>query len=176
MRCEYQSSFADFKLAQKTYVRSSPRRRFSLHAFLWGLLLTGVVLITLAHLFEAHGMQLVSAILMPLGAGAISGGVTVVLIRPWSMRRVYRSLGGDLKQPRVIYVAVEGDTLISGIKDRSEGRFQRASVCETAEDEAMLLLFVSSKRFLYLPKHAMPTETLASIREWLLLPGAPTRC
>jgi hypothetical protein len=53
----------------------------------------------------------------------------------------------------------------------------RASVCDSAEDDRFLLLFLTKKKFIYLPKDRLPTQALDEVRAWLRLAnGVTSRC
>jgi hypothetical protein len=113
---------------------------------------------------------------LPFAVGMIAGGAVPFLLRPWQMRRTYRTHNGDPKQPLAVYLEVDGETLISGIDGRSEGRFQRASVCGTAEDDRFLLLLFNKCKFIYIPKAQLPSEAMEDVRTWLRLPGGESKC
>jgi len=83
------------------------------------------------------------------------------------MERVYKAINGDPKRPLQVYLEIDGDILVSGIEGKSEGRFQRAAICETAEDDQMLLLFLARKRFIYIPKTLLPIGAIEEVRSWL---------
>jgi hypothetical protein len=113
------------------------------------------------------GDSLMRLIAMPVAVGLIAGGSVSALLRPWQMERAYKAINGDPKKPLQIYLEIDGDILVSGIEGKSEGRFRRAAICETAEDDLMFLLFVAKKRFIYLPKTQLPIEAVEEVRSWL---------
>jgi hypothetical protein len=174
MRYSYQTNFDLYKLAMRTYIRTSPRRRFRFHFFMWGLFVIGLVVGLVILLLHNRFPDLSNAVL-PLTAGAITGGLVTPLTRPWQLKRCYKIWNGEIKGHSV-FVEVNGAELISGIEGRSESRFQRGAVCGTAEDENALLLFLNKKKFLYFSKSAIPQSTLDELRAWLQLPGAPEKC
>jgi len=175
MRYFYTSGYANFRQAMRTFVRSTPRRRVMFHLRMWGLFVIGWLSAFLLLLLPSSKNSL-RLLLLPLACGLIAGGAVPFLLRPWQMRRVYRTHNGDPKQPLDLYLEVDGETLISGIDGRSEGRFQRSSVCDTAEDNHFLLLLFNKCKFIYIPKAQLPTEAIEDIRTWLRLPGGANKC
>lgn len=172
MRHNYQSGYKYFKKAQRTYHRSSATRRFFFHFQMWGMLTLGLVL---AFLFGSSLHHYI-AIGAPIAGGLIGGGAVMPLLRPWQTRRCYKVLNGDPRKPLNCYIEVDDATFVSGIAEKSEGRFQRSAVCEMAEDNEIMLLFLGKKKFLYLPKAEISQEGLDLTREWLKLPGSPDKC
>jgi hypothetical protein len=175
MRYFYTATYADFRAAQRTYIRSSTARRVRFHLLTWGLLVLGTLVLALM-----LSLHLENTPLMPLyaglGGGLLGGGIATCLLRPWRMRRAYEAFNGKVSEARSVYFEVQAETLLSGIVDRSEGRFQRAAICNFVEDETTALLFFSKKRFLYIPKTALPQEGWNDLKQWLQLPGAPEKC
>jgi hypothetical protein len=175
MRVFYTSGYENFKKASRTYIRSTPQRRISFHLQMWGLLVVGLLLVLL--LSSSHVVSgPLRLVLIPIAAGLIGGGAVAPLIRPWQMERVYKAINGDPKKPLRIYLDIEGDILVSGIEGKSEGRFQRGAICDTAEDNEMLLLLLTKKRFIYIPKKDLPERTMQELLDWLHLPGDPNKC
>jgi len=174
MRYSYQTNFELYKLAMRTYIRTSERRRLRFHFVMWGMftlgLFVGFVMLLLYHRFPD-----ISNIGLPLAAGAIAGGIVTPLTRSWQLRRCYKIWNGEIRGHSV-FVEVNDAILISGIEGRSESRFQRGAVCDTAEDENALLLFLNKKKFLYFSKSTIPPSALEELRAWLELPGAPDKC
>jgi hypothetical protein len=107
---------------------------------------------------------------MPIAVGCMAGGSVTALMRPWQLGRCYRALGGDPRNPKSIYLEVEDEVLVSGIEGKSEGRFMRGGIPSFSEDDEFLLLFVSPKRFLYIPKGRLPAEAIDELHVWLRLP------
>ena len=171
MKYTYTNSFSLYKAAMRTYIRSSAQRRFWFHFQMWGMLTLGLISAVIALL---NGIR-VSTALLPICGGLVAGGIVAPILRPWNLRRCYKVWFGESKG-RLVYVAIEDRELRSGTEGQSEGRFQRAAICEVAEDQAMLLLFLNKKKFIYLPKNLLPAEALSEVRTWLQLPGAPTSC
>jgi hypothetical protein len=174
VRYYYNSGFAEFKEAQRTYIRSSPGRRILFHLQMWGFLVLGLGALFLFSQMNSSGASgSAQAILV---GGLVGAGVVFPLLRPWQIRRVYNANRGKEKEPRAIYVEVSDDLLVSGIDGESEGRFYRSAVCAVVEDAGMLLLFVKKKKFLYFRKSALPPGAEDAVRAWLALPGAPDKC
>ena len=171
MKYTYTNSFSLYKAATRTYIRSSAQRRFWFHFQMWGMLTFGLLMAVIALLCGTRGATLV----LPLCAGLVAGGLTTAALRPWNLRRCYSAWGGESKG-KLVYVAIEDGELQSGTEGKSEGRFQRNAICDFAEDQATLLLFINKRKFLYFSKSQLPAEALSEIRAWLQLPGAPTSC
>ena len=174
MRYSYQTNFKIYKLAMRTYIRTSPRRRFRFHFFMWGLSLIGLV-VGFVMLLLFNRMNALSTAVLPLAAGAIAGGLTTPLLRPWQLRRCHKMLNGET-EGRPVFIEVDDSILISGTQGHSESRFERSAICDTAEDENTLLLFINKKKFLYFSKSLVPPQALEEVRGWLQAAGAPEKC
>jgi hypothetical protein len=174
MRYTYESSFHLYKLAVRTYNRTSARRRFWFHFRMWGMLSLGLAL-GFVMLLLYNKARSIASIGLPLAAGLVAGGSTTVLLRPWQLRRCYKVWNGETTQRRV-FLEVNGTELISGVEGRSESRFQRGAICDVAEDENSLLLFLNKKKFIYVSKAVVPPAAVDDVREWLKLPGSSTSC
>jgi hypothetical protein len=174
MRYDYTSGYRNFKMAVGTCVRSNSRRRLYFHFRMWGMFLSGVLLGALVYPLATD--SLIRLIAMPIAVGLIAGGSVSALLQPWQMERAYKAHNGDPKKPLHIYLEIDGDILVSGIEGKSEARLRRAAVSETAEDDEMLLLFLTKKKFLYLPKKQLPIEAVEEVRSWLRLPGGVEAC
>jgi hypothetical protein len=141
---------------------------------MWGLLAIGLLgALLLMLIFKSH--KSTSMNLLPLAIGAMAGGIVSPILRPLQLRSAYKRWSAE-HEGKTIFIEIDGDTLVSGQEGRSEGRFYRASVCNCAEDENVLLLFLNKKKFLYLPKTLLPAACIDEVRAWLTLPGAPTSC
>lgn len=165
MRYVYESSFANYKLAQRAHTRSTWQRRFRWHFFMWGMLLCGLCIMMFSAL--NRGMFFSEVIGPVLVGGLIGGGIVSPLLRPWQLRRSYRMWNGDDADGRQVYVEMDGPLLVSGIEGKSESRFQRSAIIEVVEDNRVLLLYVRKKVFLYFANDTVPQEALAEIRSWL---------
>jgi len=174
MRYSYQTNFKLYKLAMRTYIRTSTRRRVRFHFFMWGLSVSGI-LVGFVMLLLHNRLPALSNVVIPLAAGAMAGGLTTPLLRPWQLKRCYKIMNGEVND-RSVFLEIDNGVLISGIEGRSESRFQRGAVCDTAEDENALLLFLNKKKFIYLSKSTIPQAALEEVRAWLQLPGAPDKC
>ena len=174
MRHYYETSFRHYKLAVRTYVRSSSRRRFWFHFQMWGMFVLGLILVFMVILFNSRSHYF-ATIAAPVAAGLLAGGAVAVFLRPWQLRRCYKAWNGEVGD-RQLFIDVTGSELLSGIEGRNETRFQRNAVCAVAEDENTLLLFLNKKKFLYFAKAAVPHAALDEIHEWIALPGAPPQC
>ncbi len=174
MRYSYQSNFKIYKLAVRTYIRTSPRRRLRFHFFMWGLCVVGLIVGFVMLLLHSRLPSLSNAIL-PLAAGAIAGGLTTPLLRPWNLRRCYKAWNSETED-RSLFLEIDGPVLISGIEGSSESRFQRGAICEIAEDDNTLLLFLNKKKFLYFSKSLVPRAALDEVRVWLQSAGAKEEC
>ena len=167
MRFAYTSDFQDFQRAVRTCIRSTPRRRFTFHFQSWIMAtigVTSVIALSLSH--SSYDRQL-PALAFALACGLIAGGIVMPLLRPWMIRRAYKAQSGGIKNQIPLYLEVDCDTLVSGIEGQSEARFQRAGIRSTAEDDQILLLFVTQRKYLYLPKNRLPKEAIDAVHEWL---------
>jgi hypothetical protein len=173
MRYSFENSFKLYKTAVRTYIRSTFKRRFWFHFQMWGMLSLGLILIFVVSTTEGGARY--GAFLYPLIGGLVGGGVVCPILRPWGLRRAYKTWCGETKG-RLIYVEIQDNELRTGVEGRSESRLQRSAICNTAEDDSMLLLFLNPKKFIYLSKSLLPSSTFDEIRTWLQLTGAPPSC
>lgn len=173
MRYTYLSSFENFKLAQRCYRRSSARRQFAymVYTIILPLICAVSSILIILHASQVDtewnaapfaGFLLLFAILQPL-------------LRARTMRRAYKAWSAE-HEGKLVFIEIDKETLISGHEGRSEGRFLRPAICNVAEDDNILLLFVNKKKFLYLPKKLLPPAAIEEVRAWLALPGAPPSC
>lgn len=175
MRYYYKSSYSNYKIAVSAYIKSRLSRRLVFHICMWGLFASGV-LIALALHFFTEKRSLMSLIGAPLAAGLIAGGIMTPLLRPFQLKRVYKAWNGELLKDKDIYIEVDGPALLSGVEGEREAKFQRASICNIVENDAIILLFLNKKKFLYFSKNSLPSAFFDDLHTWLALPGAPPPC
>jgi hypothetical protein len=167
MTYEYVLTLADFKAAQRLFMRQTLWRR--INGFLWIVILPIVGALSL-------GLLLYDVIFRhfkyPASIGGILAGLAwfglyLAIMRPITIRRIFKQLspGGGLEHS-VSHELTENE-FISRIAGRSEGRFLPAAFYGFAEDEQIAILLVSKKKFLFVPKRAMPEEAWAELRAWL---------
>jgi hypothetical protein len=175
MRYSYTSGYEDYKKALRTVIRSSRRQRIFFALKMWGFTTVGIVLLAIfAPTVYSPVNSSLAFIGYIAGCAMLGGGVVGSAIWPWQRRRAYRVWNGD-DDVLSLYLEVDGPILITGRPGRAESRFERAAVCKTLEDVELLLLFLSKKKFVYIPK-SIGEPALADIRGWLNLPGAPELC
>ena len=178
MQVEYTTTFADFKAAQTLYLRARPGAGLRFKLWMYGLPLLSILFTGLAlHSMTTHPHR---------GEGALVGiaGYLVVLtillvaLRPWNLKRLYnkrRRITGVEKLTTATFDFDE--TMVrSGYPGRSEGQFHWQSIVDYAEDQAIFLLFISSKAFLYIPKRAMTEDQRQALRELLQSKGKTSAC
>jgi len=175
MRYTYQTNYANYKQAMRIYVRSSPWRRFWFHLYYWGVSLIGASLLLTAWLV-GEPRSLLRDVGQPVGIWLLFVGLVVLVLRPWQLRRVYKLWNGEIRPDSVLYLEFDGPTMITGLNDSRETRFQRGSFCRVVDDESMALLFLSKKKFMYLSKNSLPPAAFEDLRVWLTQPGAPKEC
>ena len=57
--------------------------------------------------------------------------------------------------------------MISRIPSKSEGHFERGAIVNFAEDDAIALFYLGKKKFLFVPKSALPSEGWTELRQWI---------
>jgi hypothetical protein len=146
------------------------------YAWVWGLPVAGVATV-LAWVATLLGSQLVWVKTM----AALSGfGIWFLAVIPLSrmltMRRAWkRLLPPRTRKARKAMVAVELEfdetQVISRLPGRNEGRFFWPAIVDYAEDEKLALIFVAPKRFLFVPRRAMPDEAWVQLRGYVAARG-----
>jgi len=69
---------------------------------------------------------------------------------------------------------VTPEQVISAIPNRSEGRFFWSAIQDYAEDDKIALLFIQKKKFLFIPKHALPDAAWRELKANITNFGSPT--
>jgi hypothetical protein len=175
MRYYYTSNFSTYKMAMRAYIRSSWSRRVRFHIWMWGLLVSGVVLFLMLS-FSPNIGRTAQDFCLPIAFGLIAGGAVTPLIRPLQLQRVYRAWNGELQNNKEIYVEVDVPVLLSGIESEREGKYQRGAFCNVIENDEIVLLFLNKKKFIYFSKASLPQAFFDELHAWLALPGAPPPC
>ncbi len=168
MNYPYTLRYDDFKAAQRLHLEVSPRARFWF--IVWQRVLPVVSLVCLALLlndiFRHHFSY------PPWLGGSLAGisvaGLYSLALRPFVMRRAFRKLRPDVgaDEHSVELELFEGK-LISRIPGKSEGRFERNAIVNFAESDAIALFYLGEKKFLFVPKSALPSEGWTELREWI---------
>jgi len=163
----YDLTFQDYLSAQKLCVRRNLRARIIF--FIWyrimpilGIAAVGLfVRDTVFHHFSYR----------PALGGALAGiawiGLYPIICRPFMLRKLFKQLRPDVKGDHPIELEINGDDLISRIPGRSEGRFKQAAISEFVENDKIALLFITKKKFLFIPKTAMDDSGWSELRTWL---------
>ncbi len=175
MRYTYPTNFASYKQALRIYIRSSAWRRLWFHLYYWGVSLIGAFL-ALAGWLVGEPRSLLRDLGLPVGIWLLFVGLVVLAFRPWQLRRIYKVWNGEIRPDTILYLEFDGPTMITGLDGSRETRFQRGGFCRVVDDESMVLLFMSKKKFMYLSKSALPPAAFEELHAWLGQPGAPKEC
>jgi hypothetical protein len=163
----YISTFDDFKAAQALHLKHNigARSRY------WGWMIGLPAFTLLLALATWHESTLPSTSGFGLAAWltfcSAVATIRVVLLRPWNLRRCFRKarkLSG-LNTDVPTKITFDHDGITSGIPGRSEGRFFWTAFHGFAEDSRLVLLYISPKRFLFIPKRAMDEEHWQALRQ-----------
>lgn len=163
----YDLTLEDFKAAQRLHIRHSRRSQWTF--IFWHRVLPIISLCCLVLVIRDMGWHHFSY--SPLTGGILCGvawiGLFCFLMRPFMIRRAFRALRADLKGSHSVELELTNHLLISRIPGKSEGRFERAAVTDFAEDEAIALVYVGKKKFIFIPKRAMPENGWQELRAWI---------
>lgn len=166
MSYDYISTFDDYKAAQKLYLRSRPKARIRLLGWMYGLPVATAVLVFILWRGSRGSDWSGFSILTWLTVVCFFLTVQVVVLRPWNLRRCYKRLRkvSGLTDSTTIRFEFDDNGVVSGIAGRSEGRFFWSGIQDFVENDKIALLFIGSKRFLYIPKRAMADEQWTQLR------------
>ena len=167
MECEYITTFADYKAAQKLYFRHRPSARRRFLGWMYGLpIITLLLLVETCHeagLENSEGVALAAWLTFCAGMATLF----FVVLRPWNLRRCFRKMckALGLTGDTPTRFTFDADGVVSAIPNRSEGRFFWAAIEDFAEDSSVVLLFIAKKRFLFVPKRAMNEPEWEALRQ-----------
>jgi len=132
--------------------------------FLYGWLIPLFLLyFILAELWNAAtgsapvGDVLLGALTMSLVVAAIVG------YRIFRLRRAYKKSVFAKHEPGIA-LAFNDEYFVSGLPGRSEGRFLWSALYDFAENDRIALIYTSKRRFVVVPKHAMPSDSWDTLR------------
>jgi hypothetical protein len=171
MSCDYISTFEDYKKAQKLYLRYRNNARMRLLAWMYGLPIATVCLALLTWHLSSTSSTSGFSLLGWLTLCCFGATVQVVVLRPWNLRRCYnkmRRIAGMNEQTPTRF-DFDDNGVISGVPNRSEVRFFWNAIQDFAEDEHVALLFISKKRFLFIPKRVMAAEQWDQLRSLITI-------
>ena len=170
---EYAIELADYKAAQRLYLKHRPWSMVLYVLLQW--VLPGVAVCFVAWSFwlwvtlQFHTLAIVGGVT----AGLLWMSIVFLVSRWWSLRRGYRNIcpKGIARRTRL---TVDEQLVISGIPGESEGRFYWKAIHDYAENEELALLFVRKKLFLMVPRRALDEAQWAQLRT-LVREGRQTR-
>jgi hypothetical protein len=170
MLYEYVLKYQDFKDSQKLYLRHRRGAAVFYYLWVWILPIAGL-LATIPFIYGLLGFR--SDWMAPF-AGFAAGGLWFALFIPlmqfYGKRRCWKQLipantpGKPMKIGIPVTLDFNDEQLISTIPGRSEGRFFWSAILDFAEDEKVALLFIQKKKFLFVPKTALPETGWAELR------------
>ncbi len=170
MLVRYTTSYKDFVAAQRLNVRRKFLGAARYNFFVYVLpVLSGLALLTLLFDIVVRHFSL-----PPWAGGVLSGlaflGLYCSIYRVYIYRRLYRQMKNGRPELAPIEFELQGEELISRVPGFSEGRFLRTAIRDFAEDDAVVLLYLSPRAFLMLPRHAVSEPELADLRHWISNP------
>jgi hypothetical protein len=169
MNYRYRMSYSDFKEAQRLHMRATPRFAIPFWIFLRILPALGLVAFLL---LETKMIPSANAPLVAIASGIMAAGawgLIMALIRPFSLRRLYKQMKNGRGDDADLELALEDGQIISRVPGMSEGRFLPPAIQRFVENDRIALFYVSKKRFLVNPKRAADEEGWSSIRQWLVV-------
>lgn len=153
MRVEWVLEYQDYLAAQNLFNRSSFWRRISIFTLKW--LLPAIAIIIALLLVEKNGWSFA----LENGWSVLLFGFMFRFIYWLSLRKGYKRifLNGDSTKP--VYMEINDEQILSGIPGSSEGKFFWPTVLKFSEDEQIVLLYLSKRLFLIIPKNKIaPAE------------------
>ena len=159
MKFAYSITLADLQNAQWLHWHQTPRRRatyYSIHLLIPALFST-LVIMFLSHLgvFFVH----LSAIYTFALGFVISAAVTTVgFFRKQS--KMYRKLFDKNFPPckRTTWCVVDDDGIVSTIAGNDEEKRTWQEFMHFAQNEEIMLLYMSEKKFMFIPTHSLSVE------------------
>jgi hypothetical protein len=169
----YRTNYSNFAEAQRLHMKATPKFAIPFWVCLRILPALGLIAFLVMHFdFVSRKNGLIVVIASGLmGAGAV--GLIMALIRPLSLRRLYKQMKNGREDDAELELELQDGQLVSRVPGRSEGRFLPAAIQRFVENDNIALLYVGQKRFLVIPKTALSEEAWLSVRGWLAV--APER-
>jgi uncharacterized membrane protein YhdT len=157
MTFEYISTFGDYKAAQDLYLRHRKAARFRFLFWMIGLPVGTVILWCLAVYDARHYSSQSFELASWLAFCCTALMIWVVLLRPWTLRRCFKKMKrlGGISNENPVRFTFDDAGVTSTVVGRSEARFFWSAIQGFAEDASIALIFISEKRFLFIPKRAM---------------------
>jgi hypothetical protein len=167
---EYNLTFAEYKAAQRLFNKRTPKQRFNVILWLFvmpivGIIAFGVLLRLFDQMIYRHLRP--SPIIIGLLVGLTYISLRGAIMQPLVVRRMFKDLTPDGVGNRAFSFEFTGTELISRNPGKSEVRYFSSAFSGILEDEKMVLLLISDKRFLFIPKRVMPPEGWAELRAWV---------
>jgi hypothetical protein len=173
MRYDYVLRFDDYQDSQKLYLRHRRSAALFYYFYVWVLPLAGILSCALFVASRYGFHPEFSAALAGFAAAGLWFALFIPIMQFVGRRRCWKrlvpvDLKGKAKDMEIpASLEFNDEQVISAIPGRSEGRFYWPAIVDFAEDEKIALLFVHKKRFLFIPKRAMPTEVWDEFRDLL---------
>ena len=167
MPFDYTLTYDDFKDAQKLFVR---RKTSSWILYLFWLRVLPALSVPsvalLLYIFAGKHYQLPAWV--PTVAAVIAWlGFFMLIQRPFTLRRVYKQLLPEGEKVVHATISFDEQQVISSIPGHSEGRIYWTAFHKFLEDDKMGLLLLNKKRFLIVPKRAMPEDQWQLVRDYI---------
>jgi hypothetical protein len=167
---EYGLKYQNYKDAQKLYIRHSKRAALYYYFFIWVLPILGCLLAIfgLAALFEIGPVWV--RYFRGLYVVGLWFALFIPIMRIFTVRRCWKQLvppntpGKGMKAEIHVTLEFNAEQFISAIPGRSEGRFFWSAVQDFAEDVKIALIFIHKKRFIFIPKPALPEAAWSELR------------
>jgi len=167
MNYRYRTNYSEFKEAQRLHMEANPKFAIIFWVFLRILPALGLIAFVL---LQFHFLPTTNGPIIAIASGTMAAGawgLIMALIRPFSMRRLYKQMKNGRGDDAELELEIQDSQLISRIPGMSEGRFLPAAIQRFIENDKIALLYIAKKRFLLVPKKAMDEEGWSSLRSWL---------
>ena len=155
----------DFLDAQRLYRKHNRRAALSYYLWIWIVPVLGLCLVLAYSAAVITRRADLMQQLMPAAAAGAWFAIFVPIMRWWQIRKLWKASLDPVADGKPVTLQFDNEQLISAIPGKSEGRFFWTALVDYAEDDRLTMLFIRKKRFLYIPKHALPESAWAQIRE-----------
>jgi len=171
MAYEYDLTFKDYLSAQKLYRHHRKWPQVTYLFWVWILLSFGILaLVGIAFPTKSDNISpWTSWVLI-----AVWFAIGIPLFRVYQLRKCWKALNPTKAKSISAELEWNNEQIISSVKNRSEGRFFWSTICDYAEDEKIVLIFIRKKQFLFIPREALNEVTWKELRMLISTNGSPS--
>jgi hypothetical protein len=158
MQLSFEITLAEFKSALKLYSRGGISRR--VYWFIYDYVIPGTTLAMLVLTVLSYisaGANVAGSFLF-IDAALVSMTVLLMIVRRMRMRSMFRALVPPGASSPVRSLTFSEDQILSRLEGIGETRYLWTAICGIAQNEQVILLFISREQFLLVPACALSTE------------------